>query len=80
MRKIIGNCRLMSFYKLNDPDIKLLCLVNPSNPPSVALSQSSLQALTQLIQSQRQDLLVVTDDVYATFADSFCIIVCHLPL
>ncbi|UYM16618.1 bifunctional aspartate transaminase/aspartate 4-decarboxylase [Endozoicomonas euniceicola] len=58
-------------HKLNDPDIKLLCLVNPSNPPSVALSQSSLQALTKLIQSQRQDLLVVTDDVYATFADSF---------
>ena len=57
--------------KLNDPDIKLLCLVNPSNPPSVALSQSSLQALTHLIQTERQDLPVVTDDVYATFADSF---------
>ena len=57
--------------KLVDPDIKLLCLVNPSNPPSVVLSQSSLQALTQLIQKQRQDLMVVTDDVYATFADNF---------
>ncbi|KEQ15326.1 aspartate aminotransferase [Endozoicomonas montiporae] len=57
--------------KLHDPGIKLLCLVNPSNPPSVVLSQSSLQALTHLIQTQRKDLMVVTDDVYATFADDF---------
>lgn len=57
--------------KLKDPAIKLLCLVNPSNPPSVVLCQSSLEALGRLIQTERQDLMVVTDDVYATFADDF---------
>ena len=58
-------------HKLNDTNIKLLCLVNPSNPASVNLSSDSRQSLVNLIQSERQDLMVVTDDVYATFADDF---------
>ena len=66
--------------KLEDPEIKLLCLVNPSNPPSVALSAGSMQALEQLIQTQRQDLMVITDDVYATFADRFVSLFAHLSL
>jgi len=57
--------------KLLDPAIKLLCLVNPSNPPSTRLTGASLERLASLISTQRPDLCVITDDVYATFADDF---------
>ena len=57
--------------KLSDPAIRLLCLVNPSNPPSVVLSSSSLLGLKRMISERRPELMVVTDDVYATFADDF---------
>jgi len=57
--------------KLEDPDIKLLCMVNPSNPPSVKMSESTLQALNDLIYNKRSDLMIVTDDVYATFSDDY---------
>lgn len=57
--------------KLHDPAIKVLCLVNPSNPPSVKLNQHSLNALAKCIKENRPDLMIITDDVYATFADNF---------
>lgn len=57
--------------KLEDPAIKIFCLVNPSNPPSSRLSEASLSALAKMIETKRPDLIVVTDDVYGTFADDF---------
>lgn len=57
--------------KLKDKQIKLLCMVNPSNPPSVKLDKNSLDQLTALVNHERSDLMIVTDDVYATFADDF---------
>ncbi|MEX3011158.1 bifunctional aspartate transaminase/aspartate 4-decarboxylase [Hoeflea sp. TYP-13] len=57
--------------KLEDPAIKVFCLVNPSNPPSYKLSDACLKQLADLINNKRRDLIVVTDDVYGTFADDF---------
>ena len=38
--------------KLRDPSIKLLCLVNPSNPPSVALDDASARSVGALDADQ----------------------------
>jgi len=57
--------------KLEDPTIKILCVVNPSNPPSTKMTAEVLNQLADLINTKRSDLFVVTDDVYATFADDF---------
>ena len=57
--------------KLKDPKVKLLCLVNPSNPSSTKVCNETLEVLRKLIDNERPDLMIVTDDVYGTFADEF---------
>jgi aspartate 4-decarboxylase len=57
--------------KLNDPSVKVLCLVNPSNPPSVKMNDKVLEKINQIIKSTQKDLMIITDDVYATFSDNF---------
>lgn len=57
--------------KLEDPDIKIFCVVNPSNPPSTKLSDSVLHKLSEFVSRKRPDLFIITDDVYGTFADDF---------
>lgn len=57
--------------KLKDSKIKMLCLVNPSNPPSTKLSTKTLMDLKEIVEKERQDLMIVTDDVYGTFSDDF---------
>ncbi len=65
--------------KLRDPTIKILCLVNPSNPPSTKFSNHTLDEIAALIENHRRDLLIVTDDVYATFADDFVSLFARCP-
>jgi aspartate 4-decarboxylase len=65
--------------KLEDPEIKIFCLVNPSNPPSAKLSDADLDKLATLVQTKRPDLYIVTDDVYGTFADSFVSLFARCP-
>lgn len=65
--------------KLNDPAIKIFCLVNPSNPPSTKLSDAVLDQLAELVTNQRKDLFIVTDDVYGTFADNFVSLFAKCP-
>ena len=57
--------------KLEDPAIKVFCVVNPSKPPSYKLSDECLKRLATLIQGKRPDLIIITDDVYGTLADEF---------
>jgi len=59
-----------SLDKLLDPSIKAFFLVNPSNPASVKMSEANLLHLAKIIE-QRPDLIVITDDVYSTFADDY---------
>ncbi|MYL82546.1 bifunctional aspartate transaminase/aspartate 4-decarboxylase [Desulfovibrio aerotolerans] len=57
--------------KLHDPAVKAFFLVNPSNPPSVSLTEASLQTIAELVRTKRQDLIILTDDVYGTFVNGF---------
>jgi len=57
--------------KLLDPRVKAFFLVNPGNPSSVKIDQAGLNKIPEIVASQRKDLIILTDDVYATFADDF---------
>ncbi len=66
--------------KLADRDIKLLCAVNPANPASVKMSEETLTYLTDFVNNNRRnDLFIITDDVYGTFADNFVSLFATLP-
>lgn len=68
-----------SIKQLEDPAIKVLYLVNPSNPPSVKMSTSVLNDLAGLVKTKRPDLMIITDDVYGTFADDFLSLAAMVP-
>lgn len=57
--------------KLKDPAIKIFFCINPSNPPSVKLDDRSLNKIAEIVRNDRPDLMILTDDVYGTFADGF---------
>jgi aspartate 4-decarboxylase len=57
--------------KLLDPKVKAFFLVNPGNPTSVKISDDRLARIARLVAERRPDLIILTDDVYATFADDF---------
>lgn len=57
--------------KLLDPEVKAFFLVNPSNPPSVKCSDAVLEKISEMVRTKRKDLIILTDDVYGTFADDF---------
>jgi aspartate 4-decarboxylase len=65
--------------KLSDPEIKVVFFVNPSNPPSAAIRQETMDRLSALVRSNRQDLMIVTDDVYGTFVPGFRSLMIELP-
>jgi aspartate 4-decarboxylase len=65
--------------KVADPSVKALVLVNPSNPPSVAMRPATLERLARIVRTRRPDLIVVTDDVYATFVEGFRSVFAALP-
>lgn len=64
--------------KLLDPKVKAFFLVNPSNPPSVRMSDEGLKYLAEIV-SKRPDLIILTDDVYGTFADNFTSLMALCP-
>jgi aspartate 4-decarboxylase len=57
--------------KLTDPAVKAFFVVNPSNPPSVKIEKRALTRIGDIVKRQRPDLIILTDDVYGTFADDF---------
>jgi aspartate 4-decarboxylase len=57
--------------KLKDPAVKVFFCINPSNPPSVKLDERSLKRIADIVKNDRPDLIILTDDVYGTFADDF---------
>ena len=59
------------FDKLLDPEVKAFFLVNPSNPPSVQMGASGRDKLVEILTGPRQDLILLTDDVYGPFVDGF---------
>ncbi|MCH3965965.1 MAG: aspartate 4-decarboxylase [Clostridium sp.] len=65
--------------KLANNDIKALFLVNPSNPPSVAIRPESMEKLTAIVKKYNPNLMVISDDVYGTFVDDFKSAASYLP-
>lgn len=65
--------------KLADPSIKALFLVNPSNPPSVAIQPKSVQQLIHIVKHHNPDLMIISDDVYGTFVDNYRSLMSDLP-
>ncbi|MFJ3836789.1 bifunctional aspartate transaminase/aspartate 4-decarboxylase [Streptomyces sp. NPDC090054] len=65
--------------KLADPAVKLVCLVNPSNPPSLALSDRVADQIKEIVAGPNPNLLIVTDDVYGTFVPGFRSLAAELP-
>lgn len=68
-----------SIKQLEDPAIKVLYVVNPSNPPSVKMSSTVLESIGEVVRTKRQDLMVITDDVYGTFSDDFLSLAAMIP-
>lgn len=65
--------------RLRDPRYKALIIINPSNPPSYALSQHTIDLLADIVAHSNPDLMIVTDDVYATFIPHFRSVMADLP-
>jgi len=65
--------------KLEDPRIKAFFLVNPGNPTGMALSKETIANIAHLVKTKRQDLMLLTDDVYGTFVDDFRSLLGELP-
>ncbi|EOU1467956.1 aspartate 4-decarboxylase [Clostridium perfringens] len=65
--------------KLKDPSIKALFLVNPSNPPSMAIHDKSKELLKDIVTNYNPNLMIISDDVYGTFVNKFQSLVVDLP-
>ena len=65
--------------KLRDPAYKALFIVNPSNPPSYALDAKSIDLLVDIVKRWNPNLMIVTDDVYATYVEGFQSLISVLP-
>lgn len=57
--------------KLADPKIRALMLVNPSNPPSMALSDRVRDRIADIVKTKNPNLAIITDDVYGTFVPGY---------
>lgn len=65
--------------KLKDPAVKIVFVVNPSNPPSYAMDPATVKRLIQIVQNDNPGLMVITDDVYGTFVPGFRSLMAELP-
>jgi aspartate 4-decarboxylase len=65
--------------KLKDPAIKGLFLVNPANPASVSLNKESVQGIADIVRNHNQDLVVISDTVYASFVEEFHTLAEEIP-
>ncbi|CAF3595503.1 unnamed protein product [Rotaria socialis] len=64
--------------KLRETKVKAFFLVNPTNPTSVKLNDKSVAYIASIV-NDRPDLIILTDDVYGTFADNFVSLFAECP-
>ncbi len=57
--------------KLADPKVKVFFIVNPSNPGSVEISPETAQKIKSVVETKNPRLMIVSDDVYSSFADNY---------
>ncbi|RDY27562.1 aspartate 4-decarboxylase [Romboutsia weinsteinii] len=72
-------CSDNELEKLSDKDIKALFVVNPSNPPSVAISPECTSKLVDIVNNHNPNLMIISDDVYGTFVHGFKSLMAELP-
>jgi aspartate 4-decarboxylase len=65
--------------KLRDPSIRALFIVNPSNPPSVAINKETISYLSEIVKEDNPDLMIISDDVYGTFVEGFSSLMREIP-
>lgn len=65
--------------KLANRAVKAFFLVNPSNPPSVAVSQKTINRIVDIVKTKNPNLIIITDDVYGTFVEGFRSLMADLP-
>ena len=65
--------------RLADPNVKMVFVVNPSNPPSVALGPCRDEADRRHREAPNPGLMLVTDDVYGTFVPNFRSLIAEVP-
>ena len=66
--------------KLKDKRIKALFMVNPANPAAFSLSKENIDRIGNIVDNERQDLIVLSDNVYAPFADQYNSFMISCPL
>ena len=60
---------------LKDPSVKAAFITNPSNPPSYGL----MNRIVEIVRNDNPNLMIITDDVYATFIPHFRSMMAELP-
>ena len=64
---------------LKDPAVKAAFIVNPSNPPSYALTPGLVERIVGIVRNDNPGLMIITDDVYATYIPHFRSLMAELP-
>jgi aspartate 4-decarboxylase len=57
--------------KLKDKKIKALFMVNPANPGAYSLSRENIDKIGSIVNNERSDLIILSDNVYAPFANEY---------
>ncbi len=67
MKKVLTHGNIQKeLEKLRDKSIKALFVVNPNNPASIAMDETSCNNLIDVIENYNKDLMIISDDVYGT--------------
>lgn len=64
---------------LKDPSVKAAFITNPSSPPSYGLTKALMNRIVEIVRNDNPNLMIITDDVYATFIPHFRSMMAELP-
>ena len=64
---------------LKDPSVKAAFITNPSKPPSYGLTKALMNRIVEIVRNDNPNLMIITDDVYATFIPHFRSMMAELP-
>ncbi|MDD3985706.1 MAG: bifunctional aspartate transaminase/aspartate 4-decarboxylase [Methanobacterium sp.] len=65
--------------KLKDPSIKAFFVFNPGNPQAKAIKDETIQRIADIVENDNPNLIIISDDVYATFVENFSSIMSEIP-
>lgn len=66
--------------KLKNPLVKLLLIVNPSNPTGTSLTSQAARYIKSVVKNHNKNLIIISDNAYAPFVDDFYSLMDVLPL